>query len=332
MDGGRVTAVVLLDLSAAFDTIDHNILLKRLHDIFGVHGNALKWCQSYLKSRPQYVRINNSSSNPVIHDFSLPQGSVLGPLLFTIYIYPIHDIIVKYGLSYHIYADDTQLYFSFKPSQQLADQGIERIELCIKEIRAWMQENFLKLNDEKTECALFGSYQQLSKVSIPHIKIGDSEIAPVNQVRNLGTIFDSSMSLVPHVSNIVRSSTSFHIRNIGKIRKYLNSHAAEQIIHSVVTSRLDMGNSLLFGLPQTQISRLQRIQNSAARVITLSRKSTHITPILRELHWLPVNYRIVYKLMLFVFKSMNGIAPAYGILMNYYMYTNLFVLCVLQIK
>jgi hypothetical protein len=95
------------------------------------------------------------------------------------------------------------------------------------------------------------------------------------------------------------------------IRKYLNSHAAEQIIHSVVTSRLDMGNSLLFGLPQTQISRLQRVQNSAARVITLTRKFTHITPILRELHWLPVNYRIIYKLMLFVFKSLNGVAPAY---------------------
>ena len=111
-------------------------------------------------------------------------------------------------------------------------------------------------------------------------------------------------------SNIVRTA-SFHIRNIGKMRKYLNSHATEQIVHSVVVSRLDMGNSLWIGLPRTQIERLQRIQNSAARVITLSKKSSHITPILQELHWLPVSCRIVYKLLLFVFKSLKDSAPAF---------------------
>ena len=80
MDDGYVTAPILLDLSAAFGTADHTILLKRLRDIIGIQGNALKWCQSYLEGRPQYVRIGNSSSNPVVHDFSVPQGSVLRPL------------------------------------------------------------------------------------------------------------------------------------------------------------------------------------------------------------------------------------------------------------
>ena len=108
------------------------------------------------------------------------------------------------------------------------------------------------------------------------------------------------MTLKPHISNIVRVS-SFHIRNISRIRKYLNQSAAEQIIHAFVTSRLDNGNALL--------SRLQHIQNTAARVVTLSRKSCHITPILKELHWLPVSQRIVFKLMLI--KSFNDIAPIY---------------------
>ncbi len=125
------------------------------------------------------------------------------------------------------------------------------------------------------------------------------------------------MSLSSHVSSIVRSS-SFHIRNIGKIRKYLTPHATEQIVHSFITSRLDMGNALLFGLPQDQIARLQRVQNSAARLVTLTKKSSHITPILYGLHWLPVGYRIVYKLMLIVFKSLNDLAPAYSSLLTPY--------------
>ena len=125
------------------------------------------------------------------------------------------------------------------------------------------------------------------------------------------TKFDSTMTLKPHtcISNIVRVS-SFHIRNISRIRKYLNQNA-EQIIHAFVTSRLDNGNALVYGFAQNQISHLQHIQNTAAHVVTLSRKSCHITPILKELHWLPVSQRIIFKLMLTVHKSVNNIAPIY---------------------
>ena len=97
----------------------------------------------------------------------------------------------------------------------------KRIEACICEIRQWMQDNFLKLNDEKTEFLLIGSRQQMSKVSVPHITIGDSDVTPATSARNLGVIFDSSLSLSTHISNIVRSA-SFQIRNIGRIRKYLS--------------------------------------------------------------------------------------------------------------
>ena len=173
-----------------------------------------------------------------------------------------------------------------------------------------MQDDFLKLNDDKTEFMLIGSSQQLAKVTVPRITIGGSVISPVTKARNLGVVFDSAMSLNYHVSNIVRSA-SFHIRNIGHIRKYLDTRVAEQIVHCFITSRLDMGNALLFSLPKQQIDRLQRIQNSAARVITLSKKSCHITPILQELHWLPVSQRIEYKILLFVFKSLMKRAPGY---------------------
>jgi hypothetical protein len=134
MDDGQVTALILLDLSAAFDTVDHNILLSRLRDCIGLRGSALKWCQSYLSNRPEYVRVGNSTSTPVVHDYAVPQGSVLGPQWFTVYTYPISQIIQKHNLPYHSYADDTQLYMSFKPIHG-ANQTIARIESCVSEIR-----------------------------------------------------------------------------------------------------------------------------------------------------------------------------------------------------
>ena len=237
------------------------------------------------------------SPNLLFSTILYPQGSVLGPQWLTVYTSPVRDIILKYNLNYHVYADDTQLYITFKSSQEPADSCITTLEKCIQEIHSWMRRNILKLNDEKTEFLLFGSRQQLSKVSLPCTTIGDSQITPSSsQALNLGVIFDSTMTLKPHISNIVRVS-SFHIRNISRIRKYLNQSAAEQIIHTFVTSRLDNGNALFYGLPQNQISRLQHIQNTAARVVTLSRKSCHITPTLKELHWLPVSQRIVFKLI-----------------------------------
>ena len=160
------------------------------------------------------------------------------------------------------------------------------------------------------EFILFGSPHHLSKISIPFIKIGNSQVVPVSKARSLGVIFDSSMTLKPHVSNIVRSS-SFHLRNIGRLRKYLNFSATEQLIHAMVTSRLDNTNALLYGLPKKTLNPLQKLQNTAARILTLSKTSCHITPVLKDLHWLPVTCRIIFKLMLLVYKSLNFCSPTY---------------------
>ena len=234
------------------------------------------------------------------------RGPQVGKPWFTVYTYP-----VRYNLNYHVYADDTQLCLSFNSSQQHANSTIiATLELCINEIRQWMKSNFLKLNDKKTEFMLFGSHQQFSKINIDCIHIGDSSIASASQARNLGAIFDSSMTMKPHISNVIRSS-AFQLRNINRIHKYHNRVATEQIIHSFITSLLDNNNALLYGLPANQLYHLQKIQNTAARIVTFSRKSCHITPILKELHWLPVNQRIVFKLLMIVDKCMNNIAPSY---------------------
>ena len=115
MDNGDVSALVLLDLSAAFDTIDHLILVERLRDSFGIHNSALSWFQSYLRDRTQTVVIDSHRSEPISLLFGVPQGSVLGPVLFTLYTQPLPLVIERHNLFYHSFADDTELYNSTKP-------------------------------------------------------------------------------------------------------------------------------------------------------------------------------------------------------------------------
>jgi hypothetical protein len=293
IDTQHCVLLVLLDLSAAFDTVDHGILLNRLSSRFGVTDDALAWFASYLKDRKQSVLIDGSTSEQHILDRNVPQGSVLGPILFTNYTAPVGDIVRSHENDSHLYADDTQLYSSFKPAVPgSTEAAIQKVENCIVDVRAWMAKNALKLNDDKTEFLVIGTRQQLAKLEDkPSIQIGDHTVKPSTSARNIGVIFDSTMSLEKHI-NTTCSSAWFHLRNIWKIRKYLNNSATETLVHAFVSSKLDQCNSLLYGLPSKQLKKLQRVQNAAARVVTKVRKFDHISPILHSLHWLPVEARI----------------------------------------
>lgn len=151
-DDKDISILVLLDLSAAFDTIDHCILLNRLRDYFGLDGTVLNWLKSYLTERTQCVKISIIFSSDLPLPFGVPQGRVLGPLLYTLYTVPLSCIIKKHNLMYHFYADDSQLYLSIKPSN--INDLVFSLEKCISEVKDWMNTNKLKLNDEKTEVVL----------------------------------------------------------------------------------------------------------------------------------------------------------------------------------
>ena len=152
LDKSKGVILVLLDLSAAFDTIDHDILVSRLQSRTGITGTALEWCSSYLTDRQQSIHVNNTSSSSFPLKYGVPQGSVLGPQIFTIYSSIIYEIALKYNISYHSYADDTQLYESFNiSSAQDLQRATRKLLACIEDIRRWMHVNKLKLNDEKTE-------------------------------------------------------------------------------------------------------------------------------------------------------------------------------------
>ena len=208
-------------------------------------------------------------------------------------------IIASHGLTYHVYADDSQLYLVIKPDQDLT-VITSQIEKCVFDIQLWMNRNMLKLNESKTEIIFFNSrHRQPTSASF---RFGESVIVPVTRVKNLGVYFDSLLSMEAQVLS-VEKACYYHIRNLHRVRRYLSEDVSKSLVNASVTSRLDYGNSLLSGLPQRTTSRLQRVQNSAARLITRVPRRTHITPIL------PL--RIQFKVILMTYKALNGHAPPY---------------------
>ena len=308
IDKKQCVLLILLDLSAAFDTIDHDVLLSRLNSYLGVSGDALKWFHSYLKNRKQSISLNDNVSEPWELLYGVPQGSVLGPLLFSIYIAPLGQILKETNVSHHFYADDTQLYVTFQSKD--TSNAVTSIENTLDVVKLWMTSNFLCLNDDKTEVILISSNRTYDNLSPVHLKVGTTEVIPTAVARNIGVHFDCHMSLKNHIVETTKSAW-FHLRNISKIRNCLDNTACERLIHAFVTSKLDLNNSLYFGLPEYLLQHLQHIQNAAARILTRTPKHDHITPVLKSLHWLPITYRIEFKINIITFKALHGLAPVY---------------------
>ena len=293
MDNHSATVLVLLDLSAAFDTIDHSVLFDRMENIIGIEGTALNWFRSYLGGRSQRIQIGDVISLiSVLLLFGVPQGSVLGPLLFLIYMLPLGEIIRGYGFRLHIYADDTQVYLAVR--HETEDIQTVQLQLCLKDIHQWMSSNFLKLNSGKTEVLVIGTYQQLAKLNIQSLNVAGVQVnLQQKPVRNLGVMFDRNMTMSDQVKSLVRS-VSYHTRNISRIRRHLTIDSTKKLVNSLVTSRLDYCNSLLVGVADGLLQRLQCAQDWAARTVLQLPRSVEAP--LHELHWLPVSSRIDYKL------------------------------------
>ena len=309
MDDGRVTALTLLDLSAAFDTIDHFILLTRLGDWLWVSGKALDWFKSYLTGRSQKIKLGNCLSSRSVLSLGVPQGSVLGPLLFTLYTTPLSSLVSGHAIPHHLYDDDSQLYISFSSGNSAA--VLNSLQSCLASVQSCMSTNKLKVNPDKTEFLLIGNEWQRSKyLSMFPIELLGVKTYPAKSARNLGVIFDKNFYFRLHISAIC-SSCIYHIRDLRRIRRHLDLDSAQLLANGLVSSRLDYCNSLLSGIAETALTKLKRILNRLARVATKSPPFARSVPLLHSLHWLPVKHRIHFKICLLTYKALHGEQSVY---------------------
>ena len=305
LDKGDEVVLVLLDFSSAFDTIKHDVLLQRLSQKFGICNGALDWIESYLSNRSHTVIIQNEESSRYCISQGVPQGC--SPLLFTLYTTPLESLIDKHNVHKMFYADDTQLYIAFKQSD--VGDVISQMVDCVQAIKEWSQVNGLKLNSNKTEF-LHISSRFRSTDPISFIDLDGTRVNSVRKCRNLGAIFDDKFTMDTFVSQKCRSA-SFALHKIGKIRNMLDKPTTERLIHAFVMCHLDFCNGLLSGIPARQVQKMQVVQNSAARLIYRVRKQESVSPIIRDLHWLPIHSRISFKMLLLAYECFYNFAPSY---------------------
>ena len=310
IDTGKSVLMICLDLSSAFDTVDHQILLNELQDI-GIQGTALSLFRTYLQNRTVRVSVNDVISDPLPLKYGVPQGSILAPVLFTIYTRTLPMLLDELGVSYHIYADDTQIYFEF--DKEDIDALKDKIRAVFENLNKWMAAFKLKLNVSKTKLIMFNPKMCASKVrnSFGSIQIGTATLTLSETVKNLGVIIDQDLTFKDQISAVIKAC-NYAIYNLKPLKKYIPLQLFVTIVHQEVISRLDYCNALYLHLPKRQLKRLQIVINRCARMIFGLKRTARITTYLKtRLHWLPIAARIDFKVLLLVFKAIEFNQPQY---------------------
>ena len=308
MDNGRPTLLSSLDLSSAFDTVHHPTLLGRLKTSFGFTNTALSWITSYLQDRSQSVRYNGTISSSTHAFCGVPQGSVLGPLLFISYTSDLIPIVKSHGLNIHVFADDVMIYGSCTPSsvKLLSD----KLSTCLDSIISWLNSNRLQLNASKTQFIWCSSSRRRKSRPSDPIRIGNASVLPSSSITCLGVPIDCELSFTQHVSKTTSACFST-LRSLRSICRCVPRPLFISLVESLVLSRLTYCISLLYGCPLSLLRRLQAILHASARLVFLCNSFSHVTPLLRQLQWLSVVQRIDFRLAALAHACCHGDCPDY---------------------
>jgi hypothetical protein len=272
LDKGMVMPLVLLDLTAAFDVVDHELLLRKCHTL-GITDSAHKWIQDYLCNRSQIVSCSGVESQSSILSCGVPQGSILGPLLFSIFISDISTVFKKHPVKYVLYADDLQI---FTPSS-IGDLSatLSGLEACLSDVHRWLSSQLLVLNPKKCELIIFSSTRNATTgILDSSLLLDDCRLKASSAVRNLGILLDSNLNLNSHINN-VRKQAFMYLRVISKVRRLISKKHSALLVDSLALSRINFCVSLFTGLPKKQLDRLQSVINYGIRIVEKLKRKCH---------------------------------------------------------
>ena len=302
MDNKQVTGLLALDLSKAFDSIDHQILLTKLKHL-GCDNNVLKFFQNYLEDRTQLVKLEDILSEPKPISCGVPQGSVLGPLLFNIYINDLPHIINHSKIS--MFADDSTLYHSNDNAQELED----KLNADFMIVHQWLIAHKLCLNIEKTQFIIIGLPKQFKKFENVKISYNNKLIKQSTTIKLLGVTLDSKLNWNKHISNlIIRCKTS--LRAFMRSTRYMDIDTKKMLYNAVIAARLNYADVIWGNCGTSYSNKLQTIQNIAARNILNRDPRSSIQPSLSTLKWLSLAKKRKVHYAVQLYKIIHGLAPA----------------------
>ena len=272
----------------------------------GASDETLSWFAHYLSDRQQRVRINSSLSNSLTIRHGVPQGSILGPLLFNLYINDLPSVCTTCHVE--SYVDDSKLYLTF--SRKEIEGGLEDLKADLPRVASWCCSNRLLINPDKTKFCVFGSSKMLGQVTIPPLTFMGKDLHVVDSVKDLGVILDKRLSFNEHVDTLV-SNLMGKLCMISRVRHVLDTPTLFTVINLLVFSSLFYCSSVWSGTCKGNIAKLQLVQNFAARLLSGKRKFDHITPTLKQLKLLPVSDLLYIRDAVQMYKCMNNLAPPY---------------------